>query len=112
VSHGSEAVVGVSCGTDGGVDAATDQSELASRAEQGREDIAVCGGLQLAGGGVDVDAGLPHVVDGGGPWGWKGGCVLIGHDFAAFGRLSGMPSGAARWPFGLVGVGSKAMVLG
>ena len=40
-----QAVVGVDGGTDGGVDAAADQRELAGRAEQGREDIAAGGGL-------------------------------------------------------------------
>ena len=62
VPYGTEVVVGVGRGADGGVDAAADHGELTSQVEQGREDVRACGSLQLAGGGVDVDAGLHHGV--------------------------------------------------
>ena len=59
---GSEVVVGIIHRAEGGVDAAAEQGEETGQAQQGREGVAVGGGLQLVGGGVDVDAGLHHGV--------------------------------------------------
>ena len=51
VRDGPEAVARINHRAEGGVDAAADQSEKTSQAKQGREDVTIGGGLQLAGGG-------------------------------------------------------------
>jgi hypothetical protein len=95
VGRGSELVVGVDCGADGGVDAAADQGELPGQREQGREDVTVCRPFQLAGGRVDVDASLGLGFGGcrdlGEFWMSQAMGGVVCHVLVAFSRWSGMP---------------------